>query len=99
VSAGALNQEYALAQWRREAVLSLGEPALFTRAGGAIWLTVLKNQGWFEPEIKDGVLVGLYAVVFGGIFEGAYNWMRPDTINPKQARKIIAAFAPSGAGI
>lgn len=84
-----LNQEYALARYRLDAPK---DPPLFSRQGEHIWLNMLKNQGWFTPSFEDGKLTALYAQVFGSNFPGAHNWFRPDTINPKQARKIEAAF-------
>ena len=94
-----LNQDYALALWRRDAAKDDPVPytARYMCKGVFVWASVAGNAGWYCPEIEDGELMGLRSIALPRPSkdempeekEALNRALR--LVSPKQAAKIVAA--------
>jgi hypothetical protein len=95
----ALNQDFALARFREEAIRR--DPALYSTGivHGVIhvWLSISGNVGWYRPEVSNGELRGLRPECVQGPDEyedpqWTFHFNYPFRItSPKQRVKIINA--------
>jgi len=95
-----LNQDWVLARFREDA--AKGDPKPYTvtdQFGGAIWLSVNGNVGWYRWVVKDGALTQLRSITMPvpnanespediAVFNYEFK-----LVGPKQRAKILTAIA------
>jgi hypothetical protein len=83
------NQDWVLAQWRKDA--SKDDPPFYATMGkfGRIWcwLNPQNNTGWYWPVIEGGVIKELHSMAFNDC-DSLIKYL-----SPKQRRKVEAAIA------
>lgn len=87
------NQDWVLAQWRRDAAKD--DPPFYTvreffRGDRYIWLSIGGNVGWYWPEMKDEKLVGIRAMASPK--PPKYDWSLMPKESPDEYRHLNWRF-------